>query len=86
MVLPGRLVQLGVRQSRYFARMKTQFQALMAATVANLTLVANWRGSSGALGNFLRYFFGRLWPRAASEALIVVFPTAANGNPTTPAT
>ena len=35
-----RLVQLGVRQSRYFGRAKTRFQLLMAATVANLTLVA----------------------------------------------
>ena len=36
----ARLVQLGVRQSRYFGRAKTLFQLLMAATVANLTLVA----------------------------------------------
>ncbi len=36
----GRLVQLGIRQARYFGRAKTRFQLLMAATVANLTLVA----------------------------------------------
>jgi len=36
----ARLVQLGVRQARYFGRKKTLFQLLMAATVANLTLVA----------------------------------------------
>jgi len=36
----ARLRQLGVRQSRYFGRTKTLFQLLMAATVANLTLVA----------------------------------------------
>ena len=36
----ARLVQLGVRQSRYFGRAKTRFQLLMAAMVANLTLVA----------------------------------------------
>src|SRR5215211_567028 len=30
----------GVRQARYFGRTKTCFQLLMAATVANLTLVA----------------------------------------------
>jgi hypothetical protein len=36
----ARLVQLGVRQARYFGRAKTRFQILMAATVANLTLVA----------------------------------------------
>ena len=36
----ARLVQLGMRQARYFGRRKTLFQAHMAATVANLTLVA----------------------------------------------
>lgn len=36
----ARLVQLGVRQARYLGRKKTLFQLLMAATVANLTLVA----------------------------------------------
>src|SRR5215204_2021084 len=36
----ARLMQLGVRKARYFGRTKTRFQLLMAATVANLTLVA----------------------------------------------
>lgn len=36
----ARLVQLGVRQARYFGRRKTLFQLLLAATVANLSLVA----------------------------------------------
>ena len=36
----ARLMQIGVRQARYFGRTKTCFQLLMAATVANLTLVA----------------------------------------------
>jgi hypothetical protein len=36
----ARMVQLGIRQARYFGRGKTLFQALMVATVANLTLVA----------------------------------------------
>ena len=40
----ARLMQLGVRQARYFGRKKTLFQLLMAATVANLTLVANNTG------------------------------------------
>jgi hypothetical protein len=35
----ARLVQLGIRQSRFIGRLKTKFQLLMAATVANLTLV-----------------------------------------------
>jgi hypothetical protein len=34
----ARLVQLGIRQSRFLGRTKTRFQLLMAATVANLTL------------------------------------------------
>lgn len=37
----ARLVQLGIRQARYVGRMKTLFQLLMAATVANLTLLAS---------------------------------------------
>jgi hypothetical protein len=36
----ARLVQLGIRKARYFGRVKTRFQLLIAATVANLTLVA----------------------------------------------
>jgi hypothetical protein len=39
----ARLVQLGIRQSRFFGRRKTKFQLLMAAAVANLTLI--WGGS-----------------------------------------
>ena len=44
----ARLVQLGIRQSRYFGRAKTKFQLYLAATVANLTLVA---GKIGLLGS-----------------------------------
>ncbi len=36
----ARLMQLGVRQARYFGRAKTLFQLVIAAAVANLTLVA----------------------------------------------
>ena len=43
----ARLVQLGVRQARYFGRTKTLFQLLMAAAVANLTLVAGRVGMMG---------------------------------------
>lgn len=35
----ARLVRLGIRKSRYFGRKKTCFQVVMAAVVANLTLV-----------------------------------------------
>ena len=43
----ARLVQLGIRQSRYFGRVKTRFQVYLAATVANLTLVLGNIGLSG---------------------------------------
>ena len=45
----ARLVQLGVSQARYFGRTKTLFQLLMAATVANLTLVAGKVGRMGGI-------------------------------------
>jgi hypothetical protein len=38
----ARLVQLGIRQSRYFGRTKTCLQVVMAAVVANLSLVAGY--------------------------------------------
>jgi len=40
----ARLVQLGIRQARYVGRLKTRFQLLLTATVANLTLVATTTG------------------------------------------
>ena len=43
----ARLVQLGIRQARYFGRAKTRFQLYLAATVANLTLVAGKSGLTG---------------------------------------
>ena len=46
----ARLVQLGIRQSRYFGRAKTKFQLYLAATVANLTLVLGNIGLSGSAG------------------------------------
>ena len=45
----ARLMQLGMRQARYFGRAKTCLQLLLAATVANLTLLAG-RGTSPACG------------------------------------
>jgi hypothetical protein len=38
----ARLVRLGIRQSRYFGKTKTRFQVIMAAFVANLSLVVNF--------------------------------------------
>ena len=46
----ARLVQLGIRQARYFGRVKTKFQLYLAATVANLTLVAGKIGLSSSTG------------------------------------
>ena len=46
----ARLVQLGIRQSRYFGGVKTRFQLYLAATVANLTLAAGKLGWSGRTG------------------------------------
>jgi len=53
----ARLVQLGIRQARYFGRQKTLFQLLMAATVANLTLIAAKTGQmSTRKGQFISFF------------------------------
>jgi len=49
----ARLVQLGIRKSRYFGRRKTLFQVLMAATVANLTFIA---GATGPMGTLASHF------------------------------
>lgn len=38
----ARLSRYGIGQARYFGRVKTRFQLLMACTVANLRLVWNW--------------------------------------------
>jgi hypothetical protein len=46
----ARMVQLGMRQARYFGRSKTLFQVLMAATVANLALIAGKTGEMGIEG------------------------------------
>ena len=51
----ARLVQLGVRQARYFGRTKTLFQLLMASTVANLTLVAGKVGLMGGIPATIDY-------------------------------
>ena len=47
----ARLVQLGIRQSRCFGRAKTLFQLYLAATVANLTLVAAKAGMTCETGS-----------------------------------
>jgi transposase len=61
----ARLVQLGVRQARYFGRAKTRFQLLMAATVANLTLLTSKAGLEGC-SRRAAASIGRLWARLRS--------------------
>ena len=69
----ARLVQLGIRQSRYFGRVKTKFQVYLAATVANLTLVSGKIGCSGGTGG------GAAGYRVVrNDALAVVAHAAAN--------
>jgi hypothetical protein len=46
----ARLAQLGAKQARYFGRKKTEFQALLAATVANLRLIWNRAQAQAAAG------------------------------------
>ena len=47
----ARLVQLGIRQARYFGWVKTLFRPYLAATVANMTLVAGKVGLTGDIGS-----------------------------------
>ena len=67
----ARLVQLGIRQSRFRGRKMTAFQLLMAATVANLTLVAGWEAAKG------------LFRRVSAAAQAVWRRISALGRPTT---
>ena len=50
-----RLMQLGARKARYFGREKTLYQLLVAATVANLTLVATETGLMRGPGGGKRF-------------------------------
>jgi len=68
----ARLVQLGIRQARYFGRAKTLFQLLMAATVANLTLVATKLGLMGKNNKLHVSFLA-----AFHQGLVVVISTLA---------
>ena len=67
----ARLVQLGIRQSRYFGRARTKFQLYLAATVANLTLVLGKIGLSGSTGG------GAAGHRVVRNDVLVVLVNAA---------
>lgn len=68
----ARLVQLGIRKSRFFGRGKTLFQVLMAAAVANFTLIVSrlaggspfFRAAAGLCFLFLLLCLLRFWNRA----------------------
>jgi hypothetical protein len=68
----ARLVQLGIRQARYFGRVKTHFQLLLAATVANLTLVAAKMGMMGKTGHQAAPFLSSLHQHFISAARTVI--------------
>lgn len=64
----ARLVQLGIRQARYVGRVKTLFQLLLSATVANITLVAGELGLMKKQVRRLIYAFVSLCQRVAATA------------------
>ena len=66
----ARMVQLGVRQARYFGRTKTLFQILMAATVANFTLIARKTGEMG-IEKAVERATGFLW--SCYRAMVIGF-------------
>jgi len=68
----ARLVQLGIRQARYFGRVKTLFQVLLAAAVANLTLVATKLGMMGKRNGRAASFLAALCHRASTIARALV--------------
>ena len=65
----ARLVQLGIRQARYFGSAKTRFQLYLAATVANLTLLAGISGLDGGPGPEFNISTIRANPDANRSAL-----------------
>jgi hypothetical protein len=56
----ARLMQLGLRQARYVGRAKTLCQLLLAATVANLTLVATKVGLMRGRSRRMEHLCGRI--------------------------
>ena len=70
----GRLVQLGVRQAKYFGKAKTHFQIALTATVANLMLVAAVTGAASSAALSLALLvgiacLGFLWLAAQNRSL-----------------
>ena len=70
----ARMMQLGCRQARYFGRAKTEFQWMIAAAVANLTLVVEQQKGRKArdhLGMSLQRFLSRIM-QAIRHALLPI--------------
>ena len=72
----ARLVQLVIRQARYVGRAKTLFQLLMAATVANLTLLAN-AGNTRSAQNEQFLLAGTLVIAVAALIALAIVPELA---------
>lgn len=68
----ARLMQLGMRQARYFGRAKTLFQLLMASTVANLTLAATKLGLMRGRGSRQPLLFAQLADHLATLIIIAL--------------
>jgi hypothetical protein len=64
----ARLVQLGIRQSRFFGREKTLFQLLMATAVANLTLIAG-HDAAARSSLLISALSGLVWASLAARGL-----------------
>ena len=74
----ARLMQLGMRQARYFGKVKTQYQLLMAATVANLTLVATKVGLMRVRGSRRNHLFAPFLSTAIAFIAVLCFSIADN--------
>ncbi len=79
----ARLMQLGLRQARYFGRAKTLFQLLLAATVANLTLVATKVGLMRGRGGRQPIPFAQLADHLAALTLAITLSLACRLDQTT---
>jgi transposase len=77
----ARMVQLGIRQARYFGHRKTLYQAMMTATVANLTLVATKTGKMRPSSRLPISFFA-----LAETAIMSIWHRMTNLHPSTPQT
>lgn len=74
----ARLMQLGMRQARYFGRAKTLFQLLMASTVANLTLVATKVGLMRGRGGRQPLLFAHLADHLTTLVIALTLSLACN--------